>query len=739
MSKSKGFFSIFIPSATVFISSACIMILELVASRLIAKHLGSSLYTWTAVIGVVLAGITIGNYLGGRIADRFQARKALSIIFILSSVTCVAVVILNNLVGEWLWLWKLNWPVRAFSHVALVFLGPSMLLGTISPVVAKMALDRGLSTGRTVGDIYAWGAAGSILGTFAAGFYLIPAMGTIAIVWSIGAVLLVMGILYWVRLWQAYIWAVVFLCALIMGLAPAEPMQKAGSTIGLRQKPDPTTLYESETPYCYVAVRRLSEKPDRREFLQDKLIHSQIIINDINNLQYFYSKIFAGITHSLHPKNEKLNAMIIGGGGYAFPQYLEKNWPGSRIDVVEIDPGVTKAATAAFGLPKNTIINTYSMDARNYVDDLLYKKTISETIPQYDFIYEDAINDYSVPFQLVTKEFNEKITRLLKDDGVYMVNMIDTYENGRFLGALINTIKLTFPNIYVITNLISLPDLRDTYVIIASKKEIDAKAILEEYDNRLKLRYLEKKDFDYLHARSEGVILTDNYAPVENLLAPVVRQSAKEILARKYLSQAENFKKNRQIEKSIQKFIAAAELNPSMEIKTYNEIGMLRVQQGDLDGAVKAFQKAIGPHKNTETSLNVIGSICLNLGILYQRMGKDNLAAEQFQEAVKQFKIEISEQPKSDLLYSRLGDAYASMGDFNLASEAFSRAVQLDPNNPNYYDSLAKALEFQGKYNEAIEVLKKQIQLMQNYGQPETVQGLQKYLELLKYKKSKQN
>jgi len=406
---------------------------------------------------------------------------------------------------------------------------------------------------------------------------------------------------------------------------------------------------------------------------------------------------------------------------------------------VEIDPGVTKAATEAFGLSKNTTINSYSMDARNYVDELLYKKGLGEKIPQYDFIYEDAINDYSVPFQLVTHEFNEKIIHILKDNGVYMVNMIDTYENGQFLGALINTLEKTFPNIYVIANLISLPDLRETYVIMASKKEISPKEIFDKYDNRLKLRYLEKKDFDYLNTKSKGTILTDNYAPVENYLAPVVRQSAKEILARKYLVQAEEFKKNGQIDKSIQRFINAADLNPSMTIKAYNEIGMLRVQQNNLDGAVAAFQKAIGSQNSSQTNLNVTGSIYMNLGTVYQRMGKDDLANEQFKEAVKQFKSEISEESESDLLYSRLGDAYASMGDFNSASQAFAKAVELAPNNPAYYDSLTKAFEYQGKYDDAIGVLKKQIQLMQNYGQLETVQNLKTYLESLEYRASKQN
>jgi len=161
--------------------------------------------------------------------------------------------------------------------------------------------------------------------------------------------------------------------------------------------------------------------------------------------------------------------MVIGGGGYVYPRYIEKNWPGSRIDVVEIDPDVTKAAMQAFGLERDTPINTITMDARNYVEELLEKERNGKEIPRYDFIYEDAINDYSVPYQLVTKEFNEKIDRILKDDGVYLINMIDFFDNGLFLGAVVNTLKETFPYIYVMTEYIAHPSVRETYVIVASK------------------------------------------------------------------------------------------------------------------------------------------------------------------------------------------------------------------------------------------------------------------------------
>jgi len=737
MSKSRSFISILIPGATVFISSFCIMVLELVAGRLIARHLGSSLYTWTAVIGVVLAGITIGNYLGGRIADRFNAGKTLAVLFAICSVACVVVVVLNNLVGEWLFLWKLSWPLRVFSHVALTFLLPSILLGTISPVVAKMALDRGLPTGRTVGDIYACGAAGSIAGTFVAGYYLIAVMGTIAIIWSIGGALLLMAIIYWARLWILYLWAVIFLVLVTMGTAPFNWAEKAGSSIAVRKQPDKTLLYEDESQYCYIAVRQLSAKPDRREFLQDKLVHSQIVMNNITDLQYFYTKIYAGITHGLSKDKDKLSTLIIGGGGYVYPRYVEKHWPGSRIDVAEIDPCVTEAAMQAFGLNRNTSINSIPMDARNYVDELLEQERIGGEKTRYDFIYEDAINDYSVPFQLVTYEFNEKISKILADDGVYMVNLIDTYDNGRFLGSIVNTIRKTFPYVHIITSYINLSSLRDTFVVAAAKYPFDPQAIFSAYDKDLKFWLLNESEMEYLKEKSHNIVLTDDYSPVENFLAPVVRQSTKEVLARKYLQQAEKLKEEQNWQQSIEKYQKALQLNPSMSIKAYNEIGLIYANQGNLPQAAQAFQNAIDYHRQTGAKEKIIASLYFNLGAALQRMNEPNLAVEQFRNAAEEFRIEVNLHPDDVVLWSRLGGTLASIGDFEQASDAFRKAIALEPANPLYHNNLARSLEYLGKYDEAITVLQNAIDLMMQQGQREAAAQLEDYLKLLKLKLKK--
>jgi len=714
------------------------MVLELVAARLIARHLGSSLYTWTAVIGVVLAGITIGNYLGGRIADRFQAKKALAVLFAISSAACVITVILNNVVGEWIWLWKFSWPMRVFSHVSLVFFIPSTLLGTISPVVAKMALDRGLATGRTVGDIYAWGAAGSIAGTFATGYYLIATMGTVAIIWTVGGTLLLMAILYWVKFWLLYVWAAIFIAALTMGIAPADWAKSAGSSLALREQPNPKVIYEDESQYCYITVRQNPENPNKRAFYQDKLKHSEIIMGDISDLQYNYEQIHAAITHRFSQDKDKLSVLIIGGGGYVFPRYVEKLWPGSRVDVAEIDPGVTEAAMEAFGLERDTSINIFTMDARNYVNQLLEQERTGGPKTRYDFIYEDALNDYSIPYQLTTKEFNDKIAQILTDSGVYMIELIDIYNSGLFVGAFINTLEQTFPYVYVITE-VEPPFARSTFVILAAKCQINLENLGEEKPvKNLDLWILSDSEIDTLKEKAHRIVLTDNYAPVENLLAPVVRESAVDLLAAKYLSQAKKLRREGRWKESISKYKGAIRTNPRLSVNTYNDIAMVLGEHGRWQEAVDALKSALEYNEKAEFKQSV-SNMHYNMGIALKNLGKNEEGSEHLHKAVEGYREDLVKRPDPVKIFRRLGNALMEIGNFSEATKHFQQAVDMDPYDIENHSTLVQALVTQKRYDEAITALKKAVGFMKHIGDKEAAAKLQEYLELVEFKKSKQS
>ena len=748
MGKSRSFLSILIPSATVFISSFCIMVLELVAARLIARHLGSSLYTWTAVIGVVLAGITIGNYLGGRIADRFRAPKALAVLFAFSSAACVIVVILNNLVGEWIWLWRFSWPMRVFAHVSLVFLIPSTLLGTISPVVAKMALDRGLPTGRTVGDIYAWGAAGSIAGTFATGYYLILAMGTISIIWSVGGVLLLLAILYWARLWVLYLWAAIFIALMTMAMAPADWAKGAGAGLALRDKPNPNIIYEDESQYCYIAVKSISKNPDRRAFMQDKLKHSDMVMDDILDLKYSYTRIYAAVTHLLSQGKSKLSVLVIGGGGYVFPRYVEEVWPGSRIDVVEIDPGVTKAAMEAFGLKPDTPINTFTMDARVYVNQLaeqertpalVFDKKTRGQKTRYDFIYEDALSDYSIPYQLTTKEFNDKIARILTDSGVYMIELIDIYDSGLFIGAFVNTLEQTFSHVYVVTEEQSRSG-RSTFVVIAAKQEINLENLrLEKPVKNLDLWILSSACLEVLRGKARGIVLTDDYAPVENLLAPVVLQSAIDLLTEKHRAQAQELERRGKPDQSISKYkdIISADPTLSTGAYSYSKIGAILAGQGKLEEAMDAFKSALEYNDRAEFKQSM-SNVHYNMGVVLQRLGSNDEAFEYMQKAVQGYREDLAKSPDSAKIVSRLGNALVGVGNFSEATGYFQQAVNLNPYDTKNHSTLAQVLVIQERYDEALTGLKEAVSFMLRIGDKEAAAELQKHLELVEFRKSKQ-
>ena len=724
---------LFVPCATVFVSSFCVMVLELVAGRIIARYLGSSLYIWTSVIGVVLAGITIGNYLGGRIADLYKPSKALAILFAACSAGCAATIILNNIAGVWTWLWQFNWPTRVLLHVTLVFLLPSTLLGTISPIVAKMALERGMPTGRTVGDIYAWGAAGSIAGTFAAGYYLIALMGTISIIWAVGAVMLLMALLYGAALWAARIIAVIFLCALGIGAGPWAWARETALKIGLREKSQDVILYEDETAYCYVAVKSMGGNPERRVFVQDKLVHSDILVGEPNHLQYSYEQIMAAVTHRFAAGKENPSFLILGGGGYVLPRYLETFWPAGIVDVVEIDPGVTKAAYEAFGLPRDTKVNTYSLDARNYVDQLTEKQRRAGRVRRYDFVYEDALNDFSVPYQLTTKEFNDKLMELLTDDGIYMIELIDTLKTASFLAAMVNTLEQTFPFVTVISESDVASDYRNTYVVIAAKHKLDLTDVCKDSAISSTVWYLNDSEIAQLRTKANGIILTDDFAPVENLLAPVALRNTEQ-LARKLADQAEKYAWRGNLEKTMQKLEELVEADPSVSVKAYKVMALIFGDSGRIDPAIQIYNAAFD-HLDANRFADQLLSLRYNYASLLKKAGKPEQADEQFRITAQDCWDTLTRNPQLVEPYVLLGNISAEDGDFTSAVEYFTKAVNLNPDDLENRFNLIQAFEAQGNTGSALQAAGSAIQYLQSRNRIEDAQKVEKYLQNLQSQK----
>jgi spermidine synthase/MFS family permease len=508
----------FTPHVIIFFSSACVMIVELVAGRLAARHLGSSLYTWTSIIGVVLAGMSIGNYFGGRMADRWKAETYLGWLFLIASGSCLLTLLLNQYF-EGSPLRNFAWPIRVFTTVTAIFILPALALGTFSPAIAKMALDRGKNVGATIGTVYAWGAAGSILGTLSAGFWLIALLGAKGVIILVSFVLAIIGL--WIgpqRLLQM-LWVLTLIGVFILSRAREQTWRDYSHRLGLSDAP--TDHFSCDSCYQFIRVYDVDSSAHNGVNLRcltlDFLIHGYVKVGDPNHLEYDYERVYRDVANRYTMKKMSPSAFFIGGGSYTFPRWVLHQWPKASVDVAEIDPMVLEANHAALGLPRDTPIQTMIGDARNVIDDLPPDK-------QYDLIFGDAFNDLSVPFHLTTLEFAEKLNRHLTPDGAYLLNVIDCYDSGLLLGSMVNTLRKVFRHVYVFcTQKDGVKEGRDTFVIAASNIPLKTHDWRVGHQTEFFGSLLTGENIATLQRRSGGRIITDDDAPVENLLEPVLR------------------------------------------------------------------------------------------------------------------------------------------------------------------------------------------------------------------------
>jgi len=659
------------PYLIVFIASTCGMIIEIVAARILAPSIGVSLYTWTSIIGVVLAGISIGNYLGGRLADRFPSSITLGFILLAGAIFSLSVLPLVNVIPGAVR--TLPLVPRIVLLTATLFFLPSMFLGMVTPVVIKLRLRDLSHTGNVVGKIYAISTAGAIFGTSITGFVLIQWIGTRSIILVVALVLLAMALAFG-KLWRV---KVPFLGCLVLLLGVGGFTISSGAL---------ASNFLRESNYYSISIHDETEEGHTIKALGlDNLIHSHVCLDDPTFLIAGYQKIFSEVSTYIAQENPSLRVLFIGGGGYIMPRYLEEVYPQSTLEVIEIDPEVTRVIFEYFGLSPDTNIVTHNEDARMVVPKL--------PEGQYDLIIGDAFNDLSVPYHLTTKEFNEQIQALLKDDGIYAVNVVDKLHSGRLLRACVKTLQQTFSYIYLICD---DPDWEDDnrkpHVVVGSFQPL-SDAALRDANAQAGRSYLtshitpDDTLTSWLSAQ-ENILLTDDYAPVDNLVAHLFVEISALDEAKKHYKSAFELMNQGKLMEAIAEYNEAIRLDPSLS-GAYNNRGLIYARLGQFQSAIQDFDEAI--------RLDPLDAL------VYYNRGAAYYHLDQFQSAIQDLEETIRLNPQDAEAYYYRGLSYASLDQFQSAIQDCNEAIRLNPSLAGAYNSRGLSYTNLGQFQSAIQ------------------------------------
>jgi spermidine synthase len=479
-------------SLIVFVTSAGVLVLEILAGRLLAPYVGVTLETYTGIIGTVLAGIALGNWWGGRLADARDPRTLLGPTIAVGGMLAMACLPIVRTFGPAL---SGRDPGAIVTLAFLGFFVPATVLSGVTPMVVKIQLDSLRMTGRTVGRLSAISTAGALFGTFITGFVLLAAFPTPPIVVAVGVLLVTAGIALWTWLPRH-------------GRASQPPVivgAVALAALGLAVG----TPCEQETPYFCATVVDDPESGSGRLLILDTLRHSYVDLDDPTHLEFEYAGAVVDVVDAHFPHEQALDVLHVGGGGFTLPQYFEATRPGTDSLVLELDPELLTLARDELGLETSPELEVRTGDARLAIQQL--------PDGSQDVVVGDAFGGLAVPWHLATAEFVDDVQRVLRPDGIYVLNLID-HPPLAFARAETATIADAFPDTAVIAPRERLDGSEGgNFVLVGGT--LDGAHIQEQLDARAADNVVitgdEREEFS-----ADARVLTDDYAPVDQLLEP---------------------------------------------------------------------------------------------------------------------------------------------------------------------------------------------------------------------------
>ncbi len=366
---------------TVFVCGAVLLGLEIVGSRVLAPYFGGSIFVWGSLISTFLAGLTLGYYLGGFLADRRPRLLVMAGLILLAGVLVVILPMVHPPVNRAIASVDFGPRLNPLLATLCLFFLPSVCMGTVSPYAIKLAASSLATIGNTAGLIYAISTAGSIVGALLTAFYLIQMIGVRSILYSLGITLMALALLLIIvhratteRLSKhIMVWGV---CGMVCAALPA----LAAVNI----------LYEKDSLYHHIIV---TDDNDMRTLRFDRLRQSALDLKDPYRMVFHYTQ-YLHLAMVFHENPQR--ALFIGLGGGSAPRRFHRDYPSLVIDVAELDPEVVSVAKRYFMFQEDDRMKVQAVDGRIF---------LQKTPQQYDIIVLDAYYADAIPFHLATREF----------------------------------------------------------------------------------------------------------------------------------------------------------------------------------------------------------------------------------------------------------------------------------------------------------------------------------------------
>jgi len=480
-----------------FTSGLTIMAVEMSASRLMAPYFGTSTFVWTNIIGIIMISLSIGYYLGGKLADKHPRLN-----FILKTIiiACICLLIIPFIIK----------PLVAFIMeriitfeaatviifvgslitVSLLFILPIVILGMVSPYIIKLLSLHDPNIGKDAGLVFSISTIGSILGAFLPVLVFIPWIGTRKTIIIFSLILIFICLLGLIK-GKAKILALLLITPL-WGINFTEIKDTQGK------------VYETESAYQYIQVK--DDQSYRYLLLNEGLgISSLYRINSDNVLTGYYYDYY-NILPYISGNSQKQDILILGLAGGIISTQLDHFFSADydlHIDGVEIDKKVIETAKNYFNLENNSL-EIHNLDARNY---------LRFSDKKYNSIIIDAYSvQHYIPFHLTTEEFFTQVKGALKTNGVVAINVNATSKDSQLLRSISNTMLKVFKNVYFI----HIADESWNYMVIASDSDINWKNLKQnkypELNSVVNNAFAKEEKIAYY---PQYDYLTDDKAPVE--------------------------------------------------------------------------------------------------------------------------------------------------------------------------------------------------------------------------------